>query len=301
MSRTPIRETAPDAPARLVVSGDGGPIQDPQLSPDGSQVAYVRDAEVYAYPVPRYGISPASGGEARQLTHGARGTGRTNGLAEYIAQEEMHRLHGFWWSKDGSQIAFEEADETHIPVYRIVHQGRDDTGPSAQEDHRYPFAGEPNARVRLGVVSVSGGEPVWMNLGDNDIYLARVDWMPDGSLCVQVQNREQTRLDVVRFDTSTGQGVTLLTESSDLWINLHGMFRPLDDGRFIWASERSGFRHLYLYDGNGNLDRQLTNGDWAVDSLSGVDQNAGIVYFTGTRGRRNRMPPVQRLPGKAAQ
>ena len=147
----------PDAPARLVVSGDGGPIQDPQLSPDGSQVAYVRDAEVYAYPVPRYGISPASGGEARQLTHGARGTGRTNGLAEYIAQEEMHRLHGFWWSKDGSQIAFEEADETHIPVYRIVHQGRDDTGPSAQEDHRYPFAGEPNARVRLGVVSVSGG------------------------------------------------------------------------------------------------------------------------------------------------
>ena len=274
----------PDAPARLVVSGDGGPIQDPQLSPDGSQVAYVRDAEVYACPVPRYGISPASGGEARQLTHGARGTGRTNGLAEYIAQEEMHRLHGFWWSKDGSQIAFEEADETHIPVYRIVHQGRNDTGPSAQEDHRYPFAGEPNARVRLGVVSVSGGEPVWMNLGDNDdTYLARVDWMPDSSLCVQVQNREQTRLDLVRFDTSTGQGVTLLTESSDLWINLHGMFRPLDDGRFIWASERSGFRHLYLYDGNGNLDRQLTNGDWAVDSLSGVDQNAGIVYFTGTR------------------
>ena len=265
-----------DAPARLVLSGDGGPIQDPQLSPDGSQVAYVMDSEVYA--------APTSGGEPRQLTSGARGTGRTHGLAEYIAQEEMHRLHGFWWSRDGSQIAFEEVDETHIPVYRIVHQGRDDTGESAQEDHRYPFAGEPNARVRLGVASASGGDPVWMDLGDDeDIYLARVDWMPDGSLCAQLQNREQTRLDLVRFDTSTGQGVTLLTESSDVWINLHTMFRLLADGRFIWASERSGFRHLYLYDGEGKLVRQLTDGNWAIDSLSGVDQDAGLVYFTGTK------------------
>ena len=107
--------------------------------------------------------------EPRQLTHGARGTGKTHGLAEYIAQEEMHRMSGFWWSRDGSKIAFAEVDETHIPVYRIVHQGRDDIGAAAQEDHRYPFAGQPNARVRLAVVSVNadngGGEPVWMDLG----------------------------------------------------------------------------------------------------------------------------------------
>ena len=274
----------PEAPARRVVSAESGPTLDPQLSPDGTQVAYVTDAEVY--------VASVSGGESgsgepvepRQLTHGARGTGKTNGLAEYIAQEEMHRLHGFWWSRDSSQIAFEEVDETHIPVYRIVHQGKDDTGASAQEDHRYPFAGEPNARVRLGVVPATGGEPVWMDLGDDDdIYLARVDWMPDGSLCAQLQNREQTRLDLIRFDTSTGQGVTLLTETSDVWINLHNMFRPLADGTFIWASERSGFRHLYLYDGDGNLVRQLTEGDWAIDTLAGVDQDAGLVYFTGTK------------------
>ena len=319
-----VKDSA-DSPARRIVSADDGPTLDPQLSPDGSQVAYVVDAEVYVTPVS--GGEPGSGEpvEPRQLTHGARGTGKTNGLAEYIAQEEMHRLHGFWWSKDGSQIAFEEVDETHIPVYRIVHQGKDDTGASAQEDHRYPFAGEPNARVRLGVVSVpspsprsshrgapaapieeeeatpsplagegwdeektpSSGElvePIWMDLGDDeDIYLARVDWMPDGSLCVQIQDREQTRLELIRFDTSTGQGVTLLTEMSDVWINLHNMFRPLADGRFIWASERSGFRHLYLYDGDGNLVRQLTDGDWAVDTLSGIDQEAGVVYFTGTK------------------
>ena len=266
----------PDAQALLLVPSDEGPIQGPQLSSDGSQIAYVRDAEIY--------VVPTSGGGPRQLTSGARGTGRTNGLAEYIAQEEMHRLHGFWWSKDGSRIAFEEVDETHIPIYRIVHQGRDDTGPTAQEDHRYPFAGQPNARVRLGVTPMAGDDPVWMDLGDDDdIYIARVDWMPDGSLSVQLQDRDQTRLDLIRFDMSTGQGVTLLTESSDVWINLHNMFRPLADGRFIWASERTGFRHLYLYDAIGNLVRQLTDGDWVVDSLSGVDQDAGLVYFTGTK------------------
>ncbi|MCE2458412.1 MAG: S9 family peptidase [Dehalococcoidia bacterium] len=268
----------PEAPARRVVSAESGPTLDPQLSPDGTQVVYVTDAEVYVAPVSGEPVEP------RQLTYGARGTGKTNGLAEYISQEEMHRLHGFWWSRDGSQIAFEEVDETHIPVYRIVHQGKDDTGASAQEDHRYPFAGDPNARVRLGVVPATGGEPIWMDLGDDDdIYLARVDWMPDGSLCAQLQNREQTRLDLVRFDTSTGQGVTLLTEISDVWINLHNMFRSLKDGNFIWASERSGFRHLYLYDSNGNLVRQLTEGDWAIDTLAGVDQDAGLVYFTGTK------------------
>jgi len=268
------------APARLLIPASGGPVQDPKLSPDGSRIAYVQDAEVYVA-----SVGDGDGGaEPRQITHGARGTGKTNGLAEYIAQEEMHRMSGFWWSRDGSHIAFAEVDETHIPVYRIVHQGRDDTGAAAQEDHRYPFSGQPNARVRLGVVSVTGGEPVWMDLGDDeDIYLARVDWMPGGALAVQIQNREQTRLDLIRFDVSTGKGETLLTETSDVWINLHDMFRPLDDGTFVWASEKSGYRHLYLQDADGAELRQLTSGEWMVDSLEGVDQRNGTVFFTATK------------------
>ncbi|GAG18462.1 unnamed protein product, partial [marine sediment metagenome] len=215
-----------------------------------------------------------------QLTSGARGTGKTHGLAEYIAQEEMGRHHGFWWSKDGKWLAFAEVDETHISRYRIVHQGKDEVGEGAQEDHGYPFAGTENARVRLGVVPVEGGAPVWMAL-EGDSYLARVAWLPDGSLSAQIENRAQTELDLVRFDPATGQRTVLLHETSDVWINLNNLFKPLAAG-FIWASERTGFRHLYLYDWNGTLIRFLTQGEWMVDDVVGVDEEKEVVYFTAT-------------------
>ncbi len=280
-----------DSPARLVVSSKEGAILDPQLSPDGTLLAFVRDAEICVVPTSAgcsAGGGPTEGGETqvgiRELTHGARGTGKTHGLAEYIAQEEMGWLSGFWWSRDGRCIAFEEVDESHIPEYRIVHQGKETTGEGAQENHRYPFAGEPNARVRLGVVSVDGGDPVWLDLGDDDdFYLARVDWMPDGSLCAQIENREQTRLDLVRFDVTIGDRTVLLSETSDVWINLHDAFLPLDNGDFVWASEHSGFCHLYLCSRDGEVIRQLTAGLWVVGGLSGVDQKSRRVYFTGTR------------------
>jgi dipeptidyl-peptidase-4 len=285
------------APLRRVLDSQGTPALNPRLSPDGAWVAYVQDAELC--------VVPAAGGAPRQLTSGARGTGRTHGLAEYVAQEEMHRSAGFWWSPDSRWLAFEAADEAHIPIYRIVHQGKDATGEHAQEDHRYPFAGRPNARVRLGVVSVEGGEPAWMDLGDDqDIYLARVNWLPDGTLAAQIENRAQTTLDLVRFDPQDGERRTLLRETSDVWINLHTMFWPLARGShaggFLWASERTGFQHLYLYDGDGNLIRPLTGGDWVVDTLAGVDQERGLVYFTGTRdGPLERHLYVVPLDGSA--
>ena len=264
------------APLREVVLAGDRPALDPQLSPDGAWVAYVHDAEVY--------VVPAEGGAPRQVTDGARGTGRTHGLAEYIAQEEMGRAHGFWWSPDSRFIAFTAVDETHIPVYRIMHLGKDTVGEGAQEDHRYPFAGMPNAIVRLAVVSREGGGLTWMDLGaETDQYLARVDWLPDGALVAQIENREQTTLDLVRFDPRTGARTTLLRETSNVWINLHDLFRPLRSGGFLWASERTGFRHLSCYDADGTLAGQLTGGDWMVDAIAGVDEASGLVYFTGTK------------------
>ncbi|HRQ41997.1 MAG TPA: S9 family peptidase [Chloroflexota bacterium] len=267
-----------DSDLRLLVSGDVAPCLDARFSPDGEWVAYVQDAELY--------VVPAAGGQPQQVTSGARGTGKTNGLAEYIAQEELGRSQGYWWSPDSQWLAFAEVDETHIPIYRIVHQGKDAVGEGAQEDHRYPFAGMPNARVRLGVISRTGGAPIWMDLGEDDeVYLARVKWLPTepGSvnrLTAQLLNRAQDQLDLLVFDAQTGTATRLLRESSQVWINLHKLFYPLKDGRFLWGSERTGFQHLYLYAGDGSLIHQLTAGDWPVETIAGVDEKAGLVYFT---------------------
>ncbi len=269
---------------RNVVSATEHPALSPRLSPDGKWVAYVQDAEIF--------VVSAAGGDPQRITSGARGTGKTHGLAEYIAQEEMGRYMGFWWSPDSRQIAFTEVDETHIPIYRIMHQGKEMVGEKAQEDHHYPFAGGPNARVRLGVVDRDGGEPVWLDLSENeDIYLAHVRWLPDGRLSAQILNREQTRLDLLLFDPVSGEKRQLLHEISNAWINLHKMFRPLKRKNatrdvvagFIWASERTGYMHLYLLDENGDVIRPLTAGEWQVDRLVGVDEDQQVVYFLATK------------------
>jgi dipeptidyl-peptidase-4 len=299
----------PDGQLRQIVAPGEEPVLDPQLSRDGRFVAFVRDAEVY--------VVPATGGAPRQITEGARGTGKTHGLAEFIAQEEMRRDQGFWWSWDAKYIAYAEVDETHIPAYRIVHQGKDATGPAAQEDHGYPFAGAANAVVRLGVVPAQGGRTVWMELdvdgagrdpdtGKPDIYLARVHWMPDGRLLAQLQDRAQTRLDLVELDLRTGKRKVLLTETSQPWINLHDLFRPIEKGAhaggFVWGSEQSGFLHLYLHDREGKKVRQLTSGEWVVAALAGVDEEGGRVYFTGTKdGPTERHLYAVSLDGGAPQ
>ncbi|CAI5957943.1 unnamed protein product [Closterium sp. NIES-65] len=123
---------------------------------------------------------------------------------------------------------------------------------------------------------------------DDEEYLARVSWLPDGRLSAQVQNRRQTRLKLLRFDPTTGSRDLVLTETNPLWVNLHDCFTPLVKsggelrGGFLWASERTGFRHLYLYAGSGRCVGAVTAGEWMVEQVAGLDEGAGLVYFTGT-------------------
>jgi dipeptidyl-peptidase-4 len=268
-------QDGPDTPLKTIFSSEDGAVSCPRLSPDGKNAAYVWDAELY--------VVSTDGGAPRQLTSGARGTGKTHGLAEYVAQEEMGRHDGYWWSPCGKRIVFTQVDETHIPVYRIVHQGKDTTGEGAQEDHHYPFAGKANAKVRLAVVPITGGDVLFVDTNySEETYLARVGWLNDGRLVAQIQDRRQTWLELVVFDLETGKRSVLLREETSVWINLHDLFRPLEDGGFLWASERTGFRHLYRYDKHGKLLTQLTSGDWMVDDLRGVDEKRGQVYFTAS-------------------
>lgn len=244
---------------------------DPRLSPDGTRIAFVREGELWVLDI-------ATGNE-RRLTHNAE-PGVTNGLAEYVAQEEMGRAHGFWWSRDGEWIAYEQADERHIPIFGIPHWGGD--AAHDVEQHRYPFAGAENARIRLGVVRAFGGPTRWLDLDDVE-YLARVAWHPDGRLFAQLQSRDQQRLELRAFDPATGDAVTILVEESDIWVNLGGnpSFIPAT-GEFVWESERSGFRQLYLYGGDGTLVRQITSGEFPVDAVIALDSAGRRVAYTAS-------------------
>lgn len=274
--------------------GSDGAI-DAHLSPAGDRVAFVRDGDLY--------VQATRGGDPRRLTADAE-DGLTNGIAEFIAQEELDRDRGFWWSPDGSRIAFIRADSRHIPEYPIVHQGR----PGIDvERHRYPFAGQANALLDLGVIDVATGAITWLDLGpDRDIYIARVGWRPDGALAVQLLSRNQRRLRLLLFEGGAAPR-TLIDEYQEPWINLAGETTFLKDGRIVWSTERTGFRHLELRSADGALERVLTAGPWMVTSLLGVDEEGGFVYFAATEAsplerHLYRVPltggPMERLTGE---
>ncbi|GCE29972.1 peptidase S9 [Dictyobacter alpinus] len=247
---------------------------DARLSPDGSRVAFVRSGEIH--------VAMTDGsGHVRTLTSGAT-DGVTNGLAEYIAQEEMERSEGYWWSPDGTRLAFVRADSRHIPSYPIMHQGTEHV---AVEDHRYPFAGMRNVVVQLGIVAVDGHpeDVTWMDLGtDDDIYLARVTWRPDGMLTALIQLRDQCTQRLLLFNPESGTATTLIEEHGQPWLNLHDDLRFLRSGEFLWSNERTGFRHLSLHDHDGREIRTLTEGQWMVTGQVAVDEDQRLVYFQGT-------------------
>src|SRR5205809_3629582 len=246
----------------------GGGVIDPKVTPDGKRVFFVRDADVWA-------IDDA--GERRLTSHPPNAT---NGLAEFVAQEELDRLSGHWPSRSGDRVAFEQVDESNIPIYPIVHQAK---ATVEVEEHRYPFTGAENARVKLGMVRATDSAVRWLDLPAEDGYIARVDWHPDGRLLVQWLARNWQRLELRAYDRSDAAS-TVLIEELQPWINLHHDLRAVEaTGEFTWSSERSGFRHLYLYAPDGRVIRQLTRGDWPTEGTVALDANRRQLYFIGWR------------------
>ncbi len=246
----------------------------PALSPQGNFISFVRDRQLWVGEVTGDAapVTPKEGADIRW------------GEAEFVAQEEMDRIDGYWWSPDESRIAVERFDESGVGIVTRAAIGA--TGTKVF-DQRYPVAGSDNAVVELYVMDPDGQNRVKVDLGgDPDIYLARVDWAGD-ELYVQRENREQTKLDILRVDPKTGDSTVLFTENAaveDYWINLSNNYKWLDDGNLIWWSERDGYGHLYLFDNSSSQDwKQLTSGEWVVTKLVGVDQKARRVFFLGTK------------------
>lgn len=246
---------------------------DAKVSPSGTHIAYVRDGEVYSRNILTNIEMKLTSGSTDKIK---------NGISEYIAQEEMDRSTGYWWSPDGKHIAYLQIDNTPVKVFHLPKYLTPYTEVDQQE---YAKAGEANTIVKVGVVGVDGGTTQWLDLGSNiDMYVARVNWLSDGErVAVQRQSRNQDTLDVLLCDIQTGQNKLLLRETDSRWVNLHDNLSFVDDGeKFIWSSERDGFQHLYLYDENGKLIRQITKGQWQVEKLLAVDEKNSQVYFTAT-------------------
>ena len=246
---------------------------DAKVSPKGGFVSYVRDDNLY--------VAPIGGGAERALTQGGSEL-QSWATAEFIAQEELDRYTGYWWSPDDRLIAVTHMDQTGVDVVPRPEIG---ASGATMVPERYPRAGRPNARVDLYVEDVTTGARTKADLGPSpDIYLARVDWSKDGkTLYAQRLSRDQKRLDLLAIDPATGAARVLLSETSPHWVDVTDDFKPLKGGGFLWTSERSGYRHVYLFASDGRLVRQVTRGDWPVDAIDGVDEAKGLVLFGASK------------------
>ncbi|MEM6495042.1 MAG: DPP IV N-terminal domain-containing protein [Pseudomonadota bacterium] len=246
----------------------------PKLSSRSGYVSFVRDRQLWVGEV---------GEDAAPITPKEADTIRW-GEAEFVAQEEMSRLTGYWWNPDDTRLVVQRTDES--PVGIVTRAAIGATGTKVF-DQRYPVAGSDNAIVELFVMNPDGGDTVKIDLGeDTDIYIARVDWAPDGSaVYIQRQNREQTVLDMLKVDPATGASEVWFTETAareDYWINLSDNYRFLKDGTLLWWSERDGFGQFYRFDGADWT--KLTEGDEPVTALVGVNEETRELFFQRTTG-----------------
>ncbi len=267
---------------------------DPKFSPNGERLAFVRKHDLYVHDV--------KNGHDEALTHDGNDN-LLNGEVDWVYREELYTRSNYFWSPDGKSIAFLEMNENDVPTYPITDWIP--THPTVDME-KYPKAGDPNPVVRLGVVSSDGGKVKWISAGggksgsvalgdDPNVLIPRFGWVRNGLLWAMALNRTQDRLDIYFIDAQNGKSKLILTETTDAWIDMHPEidFELLSSGnRFLWTSWRDGHYHIYLYefdkqkplDAEARLVAQLTHGDWEVEGIEAVDEDAGVVYFTANEG-----------------
>ncbi|MBP7051326.1 MAG: DPP IV N-terminal domain-containing protein [Phycisphaerae bacterium] len=251
--------------------------QHAEFDPRGKFVAFVREGDLYV-------VDVATQTE-RALTEDGGGL-ILNGQADWVYFEEIlnRQWRMFWWSPDSSAIAFLRTDDTPVPEYAVVN---DASSPREVEPTRYPRAGEPNPTVKLGIVSVAGGAVRWVDLSgytEGDYLIPGAGWTPNSEwVYFFVQDRAQTWLDISTASRWGGHPKRLFRETTEAWVEPPSEMRFLANGSLLLTSERTGWKHLYLCDKDGQLKQSITDGQWEVRGVQHVDEEGGWVYFTGTR------------------
>lgn len=250
--------------------------EDPKFSPDGGRLAFVRDNDLWLLDV--------ASGEERRLTDDGQEGRILNGKTDWVYWEEIwgRTQVGHWWSPDGTKIAFYRFDVSTMPEYSLI-----DHEPRYPEVTRqkYPKAGEGNPIVQVGVLDLESGLTTWiLSTADDDTYLGRVDWLPSGDrVAIQRLNRDQDHLELLSCPAAGGDCDLLHEETSKTWVNYTNDLHFLPDGRFVWTSESSGWRELWLHEADGALDRRLTPEGWTTDHVDALVESEAKVVWTGYR------------------
>lgn len=246
---------------------------DIKFSPKGNFVSFIREQNIFIYSL--------KSGKERKLTKDKISTIK-NGMAEFIAQEEMGRMTGYWWAPNEKNIAFLQVDESPVEI-AIRNEIYADSIKLVEQ--RYPYTGSNNVITNIALINISNNKITHIHNTESskDYYIPRLSWLPNSEAIIyQWQSRDQKTLKLQRYQLKNKKQTTLLTEKSTHWLNLHDdLYFLKKNNSFIWSSERDGFKHLYHFNQNGKLIKQLTKGLWVIDKLEYVDEDTGWVYFSG--------------------
>ena len=269
----------------------GGDVLDPQLSPDASRVAYVRGNDVYV-------VSLAAGGKETAVTRGGTEP-KPHGLAEFFAQEELNRSHGFWWSPDGNELLVEESDVSQVPEWTYADPAHPERPPRVT---RYPLVGAPHATVGLSLVPLDKARAARKVTWDAERYpyLANVVWTKNAPPTLVVADRLLKHTAVLAVEATKGATRSLLTEEDAAWVRLDASVPQwLPDGSaFVWATDRRGASELELRDARGERLAAMTAPGLEARSLLAVDAERRLAYFSASTEPTRAEVWVASLDGK---
>ncbi len=266
-------------------------VQEPTFSPDASKVAYVFENNIYTYDI-------ASGEETQVTTDGEKNK-LINGVTDWVYEEEFAFVRAFDWNKTGTHLAYLKFDESEVPEFSMDMFGQD-LYPS-QQVFKYPKAGEANSEVSLYTYELAAEESEKVELGDyEDFYIPRIKWTQDPEiLSVQVLNRHQNDLDLIFVDAEDNEAEVVMNETDEAYIDITNNLTFLEDNSFIWTSEKDGWNHIYLYDEDGELENQVTEGNWEVTDYYGYDKDSKKIFYQSTEnGSVNRDVYSIKINGK---
>lgn len=253
-----LTQIAPNTPAKMFA----------KFSPDNRRVAYVRNNNLFVWDL-------ASGTERQLTSDGSANI--INGTTDWAYEEELDLRDAFRWSPDGAHLAFLRLDQGQVPTMTLVNQ-TDSLYPII-EQYKYPKAGEPNSKARIGVVAVDGGAPRWIDTGnDSLVYLPRLGWVGADSVWVERLPRRQNRAELMIASIATGRTRPILADSDSAYVDVIDPVWVNNNRQVLILSDRSGWRQLYLYDRDGKLVRQVTRDGADVINVFGVDDKTGSVY-----------------------